>query len=443
MTYDESRNSELPYADPDAIAPAERVEIAPKLLRLFERPSRYKVARGGRGSAKSWGFARAVLGRAIERDHPRRILCARELQNSIEDSVHALLKDQIHALGWGAMFNVLEREITARNGSEILFCGIKHNANRIRSLEGVDICWVEEAAKVSRESWNILVPTIRKPGSEIWVSYNPDLEDDPTHAMFRDESCAPPGSRIVDMNWQDNPWFPAELEREKDYLYRVDPEGAAHVWGGECRRNTQAAVLRGKWRIESLDTIGADGPYFGGDFGFSVDPSTLIRFWIVGRVLYIEHEAYGVGVELGDMHEFYERVPGSHTRRIRADSARPETISFLSRDFGTRKGFDIVAAEKWKGSVEDGIAFLRGFEAIVIHPRCTHAAQEARLWSYKVDRLTGDVTTDLAEGHEHVWDAVRYGLEPMIRRGGATSFIDYLRAQQKPKAQNQAVTNGA
>lgn len=409
-------------------APSAVVEVAPALIDLFAMPSRYKVADGGRGSAKSWGFARMALAMSLARKNVR-ILCARELQVSIRDSVHKLLSDQISALRWDAFFSVKQHDITNVLGGEFIFEGLRHNVNKIKSMEGIDICWVEEAEKVSRESWNVLIPTIRQPGSEIWVSYNRDLSTDPTDTMFWGAE-PPPDTRRCHLTHADNPWFPDELRREMEYMYRVDPEGAEHVWGGQYRKNSTAAVMRGKWRIEAFETpTNAEGPYLGADFGFSVDPSTLVKCWIKDRCLYIEHEAYGVGVELDDMPAFYDRVPGARTLRIRADCARPETISHLAR-----RQFDITGAAKWTGSVEDGIAFLRSFEAIVIHERCKHSIEEARLYSYKVDRLTGDVLTDIVDANNHIWDAVRYALEPMIRRGNC-AYLDFLKIEAGKKTE--------
>jgi phage terminase large subunit len=398
--------------------PEVNVEIAPKLVPVLFTPSRYKVAHGGRGSAKSWGFARGLIVKSLE--SPRRILCTRELQVSIRDSVHKLLTDQIEQMGLERYFAPTQHAITNAYGSEFLFEGLRHNTNKIKSMEGIDIVWAEEAEKISESSWNTLIPTIRKPGSEIWVSFNPDLETDPTYKRFVLQP--PPDARVVEINWSDNPWFPEELRREKDYLYRVDPDAADNVWGGQPRRNSGACVLRGKWTIQDFETPdGADGPYYGADWGFSQDPTAVVLLWIKDRVLYVEHEAYAVGVELDDLPTFFDRVPGVRSHRIRADCARPETISHLAR-----RNFNIVGAEKWTGSVEDGVAFLRSFEQIVIHTRCVHSAQEARLWSYKTDRLTGDVLPELVDAHNHAWDAVRYALEPIIRKSG-TGLIDFYR----------------
>jgi phage terminase large subunit len=395
----------------------------PEALEFLREPMRYKGAFGGRGSAKSWSFSRALLESSVRAR--KRILCTREVQKSIRDSVYKLLVDQIEGLGLGPFFQVLQTEIRGPHKSEFLFAGLSSaTAESIKSFEGVDIVWVEEAQAVSNRSWELLIPTIRKPGSEIWFSMNPDQETDPSYQRFI--LNPPPNAKVVKVNWDDNPWFPEELRREKDYLYRVDPEAAAHVWGGECRRVTDAQVLRGRFRVEAFEPgRDWDGPYHGADWGFAVDPTALVKCWVHGRTLYVEHEAYGVGVEVDQTPSLFDSVPGASEHTIRADSARPETISFMQRH-GYPK---VVAAAKGPGSVEDGVEYLRSFEVIVIHPRCKNTAQEARLWSYKTDRLSGDVLPVLVDKHNHCWDAIRYALEP-ISRTNSTGLLDWMRSEQ-------------
>jgi phage terminase large subunit len=276
-------------------------------------------------------------------------------------------------------------------------------------MEGIDICWVEEAERVSEDSWRTLIPTIRKPNSEIWVTFNPEQETDPTYQRF--VKNPPPEAVVRKINWEDNPWFPIELRKQMEYDYRVDPDSAAHIWGGECKKISDAQVLKGKWVIEPFESqTDWQGPYFGADWGFSQDPTTLVKVWIHQRKLYIEHEAYGVGVEITETPSLFDSIPESRKHTIRADSARPETISYMRR-----QGFNIIAAKKGPGSVEDGIQHLRGYEKIIIHPRCKYASQEARMYSYKVDKLTGDILPVLIDANNHIIDAIRYSLEPIIK----------------------------
>lgn len=211
----------------------------PETLAFLFEPHRYKVAHGGRGSAKSWGFARALLVLAAQKK--MRILCTREVQKSIKDSVHKLLSDQIAAMGMGGNFQILETEIRGINGSEFLFAGLaSHTVESIKSYEGIDIVWVEEAQTVKKKSWDILIPTIRKPNSEIWVTFNPELDTDETYVRFVTNS--PTDSVVVQMNWRDNPWFPAVLEQERQDCQRTNKEDYDTIWEGKCRSALKGAI---------------------------------------------------------------------------------------------------------------------------------------------------------------------------------------------------------
>lgn len=384
----------------------------PAKLQCLFRPARYKVFYGGRGGAKSWGIARALV--LIAASSKKRILCAREVQNTMRDSVHRLLKDQIEALGLLPWFTITENSIRSSTGSEFIFKGLRFDVQGVKSTEGIDICWVEEAQTVSQESWDVLIPTVRSDSSEIWVSFNPKETNDPTYQRF--VAKPPPDAVVVEINYDDNPWFPGVLRREMEYCRSVDFDAYMHIWRGKPRKISQAAIFADKVLVEAFpDDLWeqADRLFYGADFGFATDPSTLIRFFILGRRLYISHEAYGVGIELDHMPEFYDGVPGAREWPIMADCARPETISYIGR-----QGFNIEAAEKWTGCVEDGIAHIRGFEQIVIHERCKHMIDEASLYSYKVDAKTNQVLPVVVDKHNHCWDAVRYGLDGYIQRRG-------------------------
>src|SRR5574343_250052 len=408
---------------PPKTAPPLKLEI-PEAMGFIFQPSRYKVAYGGRGSAKSWSIARALI--ALAFSSREFILCAREIQKSIEESVHKLLEEQIEVMGLSPYFEVQKQSITCtRNGSKFSFSGIRNNVTKIKSMEGITRCWVEEAEKISKSSWKVLIPTIRMNNSEIWVSFNPDMETDPTYQQF---VTNPPPEAIVRMvNWRDNPWFPDVLRKEKDYLKRVDYDAYLNVWEGQPVQRSDAQVLKDKWRVDwFVPQKDWNGPYYGADWGFANDPAALVRCCIGGKTLYVDHEFWGIGVDIDKLPEAFEAVPGSRDHVCRADSARPETISYM-----VRHGYPkMEAAKKWTGSVEDGIAFLRQFEEIVIHSRCEHAAQEARLWSYKVDKLNDDVLPELKEGNEHCWDACRYALEPLMK----TSFFHGCSFKEAPDA---------
>lgn len=215
------------------------VELPEKLLPLLTTPSRYKIVHGGRGSAKSWTIARMLI--LLAASKPIRVLCARETQKSIQESVHRLLKDQIDLLGLSAFFEVQENKILGKNGSDFAFIGIRQQSvTNIKSFEGVDIVFIEEGQVVTKRSWDVLIPTIRKPGSEIWIAFNPELDSDETYERF--VLNPPDGAMVVEMNYQDNPWFPIELETERLAWQKRDPEGYKTVWEGKCRSAVEGAI---------------------------------------------------------------------------------------------------------------------------------------------------------------------------------------------------------
>ena len=224
------------------------VEFPVKLQCLFKK-SRYKVLWGGRGGAKSWGIARALL--ILATKNPLRILCAREFQTSIRDSVHKLLSGQIVSLGLTDFYEITDRTIRGRNGSEFNFVGLKNNVANVKSFEGIDVCWVEEAQTVSARSWDVLIPTIRKEGSEIWVSFNPELESDATYQRFIQHQ--PENAIVQKINWNDNPWFPETLDLERRTLQSRDPEAYNTVWEGLCRQTVDGAVFAREMQMAELE----------------------------------------------------------------------------------------------------------------------------------------------------------------------------------------------
>jgi phage terminase large subunit len=224
------------------------VQFPQKLAFLFE-PKRYKVCYGGRGGAKSWGIARALL--ILGAKSQLRILCAREFQTSIKDSVHKLLCDQIDSMGLTGFYEITDKSIRGKNGTEFFFVGLRNNVTNVKSIEGVDVCWVEEAQTVSKTSWNVLIPTIRKEKSEIWVSFNPELDTDETYQRFVLNS--PDNCKVVKINWSDNPWFPETLRLEKDALRDRDIEAYNTVWEGLCRQTVDGAIFAREMQMAELE----------------------------------------------------------------------------------------------------------------------------------------------------------------------------------------------
>ncbi|CAG9411257.1 TPA: PBSX family phage terminase large subunit [Providencia alcalifaciens] len=398
-----------------------RIEIPPKLIPAFEGNYRYRCSHGGRGSAKTRTFAlmTAIRGyMAAMNGQSGVILCAREYMNSLEESSMEEVKQAIRSVPWlNDFYELGEKYIRTKCRSvSYVFAGLRHNLDSIKSKARILIAWVDEAESVSEIAWTKLAPTVREAGSEIWVTWNPERDGSATDKRFRKNP--PDNAVVVEMNYDDNPWFPSVLEDERlNDQARLDSATYAWIWEGAYLENSDKQVLANKYVVQSFpDDLWkqADRLLFGADFGFANDPNTLLRYFILNDSLYIEYEAYGVGIELDHIPAFYDGIPEVRKWSIKADSARPETISYLRR-----QGFDISAAKKWQGSVEDGITFLRGFKQIIIHPRCKETAKEARLYSYKTDRITGEVLPVILDANNHCWDAVRYGLDGYIK-GRAT-----------------------
>jgi len=388
---------------------------------LYE-PARYKIGYGGRGAGKSWEFARALI-RLADSAHVR-ILCAREYQTSINDSVYRLLIDQIHEMELQDRFHITNNSIASNiNDSLFLFKGLRRNIWEIKSTEGVDICWVEEGQMVSNESWSILIPTIRKSGSEIWVSFNTGEEEDPTYQRFVINT--PPDSIVKKINYDQNPFFEqTELKAEMEYLKQCDYEAYLHVWEGEPKKISEAVIFGGKYEVRDFETPENARFFHGVDWGFSSDPTAAIRMYeeeIEGCLyLFIDREAYGLHVDTDDLPQFFDnQIETLRAWPSYADNARPETISYMNNR--KRGFFKMKACRKWKGSVEDGIAFLRGnYKKIIIHSRCKNTAQEFKLYSYKVDEKTQEVLPVIVDKHNHCIDAIRYGLDKKIKPGKKT-----------------------
>ena len=243
----------------------------PEALECLFKPARYKTLYGGRGGAKSWGIARALLLQGTTK--PLRVLCAREMQTSITQSVHKLLKDQIAAMGLSGFYEVQNYVIKGMNGTEFTFHGLKHNIANIKSIEGVDVCWIEEAQTVSKSSWDTLIPTIRKDDSEIWISFNPSLEADETYQRF--VVSPPTGAVVQKINWADNPWFPDVLRQEMEDLKAKDYDAYLNVWEGHCKQTLDGAIYANEVRAATTAGRFTKVPY---------DPSKPVHtYWDLGR----------------------------------------------------------------------------------------------------------------------------------------------------------------
>lgn len=389
----------------------------PEIFKELFRPCRYKVFYGGRGGGKSWSVAIALI--ILSYQKSLRILCTREYQRSIADSVHRLLVQSINYLTLDKYFKVTDKNITClRTGSIFIFKGTHHNINEIKSTEGIDICWVEEAQNVSSDSWDILIPTIRKDKSEIWVTFNPFKETDPTYQRFIVNT--PPNTIVKKVNYYDNPFLSETVLKEIENAKILNADDFSHVWLGECKRISDALIFKDRFEVKNFDipkTV--DRWFIGVDWGFSVDPTAIISCYIQDNVLYIPYEIGGVGLDFEEIYNLLNDFQNGIVNKwgAKADNSRPETINYLYN-----RGINIAPAKKWQGSVEDGIEFLKSFKKIVIHPNCKEVAQEFFSYSYKVDKVTNTILPLIEDKNNHYIDALRYSLDGYIRNKSEVNY---------------------
>lgn len=352
-----------------------------------------------------------------------RAVCIRETQVSLEQSVKRLLEDKIDHHGLGHLFRVMNTHIETPGDGIIIFMGMQnHTAESIKSLEGYDIAWCEEAQTISKRSLELLRPTIRNEypdgrTSEIWFSWNPRFPTDPIDQMLRGEHI-PPRSIVINSSYRDNPWFPDVLRVEMEWDRSRDPEKYAHIWLGGYEEHSESRVFK-NWRIDSFETPDDTMFYFGADWGYSIDPTVLVRCWLKGKQLFVDQEVYKIGCEIDDIPTLFDSLENGQARQwaVTADSARPETISHL-KHHGYPK---IKAAIKGKDSVKEGIIFLQGYD-IIVHPRCIHTQDELIHYSFKTDD-SGNVTPVLEDKKNHVIDSLRYAVEGL--RAEPPGFVSW------------------
>lgn len=418
------------YTIPDNDNEPELLLYTPAGERVF-----FRVLYGGRGSGKSETIARMLLAVAMEQKGI--CLCTRDYQNSIEDSVYKTIEEAAEVCGVYGEFRWLKTSIIHKiTGYKFIFRGLQ-KINSIKSMKGLTHCWVEEAQTIPKETWQILEPTMRTKGAEIWVSFNPDQEADATYQRFvakpRDDAV------VVKVNFRDNPWFPEVLERQRILCLRTDPDAYDWIWEGNPRKLSHAVIFRDRMNYSGFKElseeeimVGGGRIFYGMDFGFADDPSAVIRFYIMPDKdeperwnLYITHAQFGYHVELDDLGDMVRKVPGATRWPIKGDNSRPETISKLAGE-----GLNISAAEKWPGSIEDGITHMKGFKTIYVQaandnqPGLVELHREFRLYSYKTDPKQLDqhgqpvILPVPIDRHNHGIDAIRYGLDGHIMKGG-------------------------
>ena len=394
---------------------SELVAKFPQKLRFLFSPSRYKVARGGRGSGKSWAFARALLILGAQRQ--LRILCTREVQKSIQQSVHQLLTDQIENLGLGSQYEVLANEIRGKNGTQFFFSGLSDmTAESLKSFEGVDICWVEEAQSVTKTSWNILIPTIRADGSEIWVSYNPQLESDETHQRFAVKP--PPDCVSVEINWRDNPYFPKVLEAERLHAQKtMKPEEYNHIWEGKCKPAVEGAIYFDEISKAHIDRVPHDAQlktHAVWDLGFN-DAMSIILVQKVSSEIRVVHYVEGTQRTLADYSDELKklRLDG---QAINWGSAWLPHDGFATRHQSGKSDSKVLSSLGWKVErvpnldVETGIKRARDiFPRVYFNKERTGRLVEClKRYRRHVSNATGEPGRPLHDEYSHGADAFRY-----------------------------------
>lgn len=382
-----------------------RIQINEKARFLLTEDARYKVLHGGRGSTKSWSVVDSLIVKATQQKHF--IGCFRQYQKSIKDSAKQLIDNRIHQLGVGNEFTSTRDEIRHRGtGTKMVFHGLWHEPEKIKSMEGLTIGWVEEAHTTAQEGLDILKPTIRVEGSEIWFTFNRKNESDPVDKMFLGDD-PPPNAIIQQLNYYDNPWLTDVLKEEMEWDKSHDHDKYQHIWLGMPLTHSEARIFKNYEINGDIEPAEGEALYYGADWGFSNDPSVLLRCWVddAKRIIFVDQEAYKIGVEIDDLCDFWDQVEGSREYKVRADNARPETISHMNRH-----GFKVKGVKKGAGSIEEGVEFLKSYK-IVVHPRCVHTIDELGLYCYKTDKRTGDILPVIEDKNNHCIDSLRYALE--------------------------------
>jgi phage terminase large subunit len=388
------------------------LHLGEKFIQNLWTSARHHALFGGRGSAKSWSVASFLT--IVGAQQTKKIICGRQYQNSIRDSSKALIERRIRDLGFQNHYKTTDQYITHyETKTEFSFIGLERNIDSIRSLEGADIVWIEEARTIKARSMEVLLPTVRSPGSYFIWTWNPEKPEDPVDYYFRNTKEGPPPRSIVTfVDASDNPYFyQTELAEEREILKRGNYERYKHVWLGGYDTAADSKVFPNC--TTGIVEVPADcPPRYGLDFGFGSDPSFVVKVYLIEslRVIYIAAEAEG-RVPMDQLPMLLRNVIDGDYDLVKADSSQPGTIEFLNS-----RGFpNVVGAKKGPGSVKEGINFISGYK-IVIHPSCEKMRDEARLYSFMTDRVSGKVLPGRipVDANNHGWDSTRYALEDLI-----------------------------
>jgi phage terminase large subunit len=387
------------------------LDIPQKLIPSFEnlKTNRYDtiVWHGGRGSAKTNTLIKIAILESFIDDGV--ILCCREIQKSIADSLYSAIVNFISDNKLDHLFKITLGEIVnLQTGSRFIFAGLKSNITSIKSIDNLRVILTDEAENISQQSWDYLRPTPRYGNTRTYVVFNPRFGQDPTWQEFVVK--ADENTLLTEINWRDNPWFPESLERQRQRSLLGDAGRYNWIWEGKFLQISDSSILAKKLKVQDFEITAEMGtPYIGIDWGFSVDPTAAIECYVFNECLYIRNAASRVGLELDDTATYLiNNIPTIIKYTSRADNARPETISKVKKDIPL-----IKACKKWKGSVEDGVVYLQSFKQIIIHPDAECCFSELSSYNYKTDN-NGDPTTVIEDSSNHYADALRYALEPLI-----------------------------
>lgn len=412
------------------------MELNKKFLPFYELKARYKIAYGGRNGGKSHSVATILLIKGVEK--PLRIVCIREFLKNLDESVYALLSDKIcsdDALR--KHYKIYADKIKGKNGTEVTFTGIK-NAEGFKGYESVDIAWIEEASQMSLSSWLLVEPTVRKPGSEFWFTYNPSTENDPVHQLMlkplilddqqKKDMGVDIGQINLQINYTDNPHCPTVMKITAERMKQNDHDLYRHTWLGECKQYSDALIYKNKFKIEYFDyelyfgrTLFSSEMIelqYGYDIGF-VHPTVILETFRHNGYIYVRREIAGTQLDLDDVTErLISEMPQCLNRPIWADSARPDVISTLRQDRLSKTGvslpaLDVRPVNKSQGSVEAGIEWLKTHVKIIIHPDCKQTIHDFEKYSYAKDK------NDIIKGvvskvNDDACDALRYAYKHMM-----------------------------
>lgn len=379
-----------------------KLKMLKKIHQAKNSKKRFVVLYGGRGSGKSYGVAQIMVLRAME--ERCRILCTRQVQASLAESSKAIIERVIRDMQVEDVFEITNTGIICtKTGSEFLFRGMQ-KPETIQSFDNLKYCFVEEAQSLTQNALDILIPTIRAEDSQFYIVFNPRSREDPVYKRFI--AINDTQTLKIKQNYYDNVFLPKVLKDQAEWDKKYNYEKYKWTWEGEPLQMSEALVFAGKWRIEDFPEYpDVQRYYYGMDFGFSMNPSVLVRCFVRDRRLYVDYESYGLGVEIDKLPAMMDKVPGARKWIIYGDSERPDTISYLRRN-----GFNIMPADKGTGSIEEGIEYIKSFQEIVIHSRCKNTIGEFGTYSYKVDRRTEEVLPVIEDKNNHCIDAIRYAL---------------------------------